>query len=198
MKWLKIVAAAALVALVAGVICWQLWPVQILVTAYRLTHRVAANRPVRWAEGPATPLPGARPPNIVLIVADDLGINDITAEGPGTGIAGGALPTSNIDAIAHEGADFTVAYAANATCSPSRAALMTGRYPPRFGFEFTAVPDELAKYVPRYSPRNRPHPTIYHAELQGKALPMADMGMPGSEEERGWFQALANLGPLAR
>ena len=139
------------------------------------------NRPVHWAKVRHVAPPARRPPNIVLIVADDLGINDITAEGPGTGVAGGLVPTPNIDAIAQQGADFTVAYAANATCSPSRAALMTGRYPPRFGFEFTAVPDQLAKYVPRYSPQNRPHPTIYHAELQGHAPPMADMGMPASE-----------------
>ena len=181
MRLPKIFAVCLLLALIAGWASWQLWPVQIMVTAYRLTHPVAANRPVHWAEGPELPPSGERPPNIVLIVADDLGINDITAEGRGTGIAGGLVPTPNIDAIAHEGADFTVAYAGNATCSPSRAALMTGRYPPRFGFEFTAVPDQLAKYVPRYSPGNRPHPTIYHAELQGKAPPMADMGMPGSE-----------------
>ena len=168
-------------AIVAGVVAWQLWPVQIMVTAYRLTHRVAANHPVRWAQGPATAPAGPRPPNIVLIVADDLGINDVTAEGPGTGVAGGLVPTPNIDAIAREGADFTVAYAGNATCSPSRAALMTGRYPPRFGFEFTAVPDELAKYVPRYSPQDRPHPTIYHADLQHQAPAMEQMGMPGSE-----------------
>jgi len=169
------------VLLVAGFAAWQLWPVQILVTAYRLTHLVAANRPVHWAEGPRTAPSGERPPNIVLIVADDLGINDITSEGPGRGVASGLVQTPNIDAIAREGADFTVAYAANATCSPSRAALMTGRYPPRFGFEFTAVPDQLAKYVPRYSPKNRPHPTIYHADLQAKVPPMADMGMPASE-----------------
>ncbi|HEY7006690.1 MAG TPA: sulfatase-like hydrolase/transferase, partial [Sphingomicrobium sp.] len=152
MKWLKILAVVLLVLLVAGWAAWRLWPVQIMVTAYRLTHRAAPNRPVHWAEGPAHPAPGPRPPNIVLIVADDLGINDITAEGPGTGVAGGLVPTPDIDAVAREGADFTVAYAANATCSPSRAALMTGRYPARFGFEFTAVPDQLAKYVPRYSP----------------------------------------------
>ena len=114
-------------------------------------------------------------------MADDLGINDITAEGHGTGVAGGLVPTPNIDAIAREGADFTVAYAANATCSPGRAALMTGRYPQRFGFEFTAVPDQLAKYVPRYSPKDRPYPTIYHAELEARAPPMAEMGMPSSE-----------------
>lgn len=160
---------------------WLLWPVQIMVTAYRFTHHVAANHPVHWAAGPTTPRSGERPPNIILIVADDLGMNDFTAEGPGHGVAGGLVPTPNIDAIAHQGADFTVAYAGNATCSPSRAALMTGRYPSRFGFEFTAVPDQLAKYVPRYSPQDRPHPTLYHSERQGAAPPMADMGMPGSE-----------------
>lgn len=181
MKWLKITLAVVLVAGIAAWAAWRLWPVQIMVTAYRFTHPVAANRPVRWAEGPAVAPAGARPPNIVLIVADDLGINDITAEGPGTGVAHGVVPTPNINAIARGGVDFTVAYAGNATCSPSRAALMTGRYPQRFGFEFTAVPDQLANYVPRYSPRNRPYPTIYHAELQGQAPPMEDMGMPGSE-----------------
>lgn len=181
MKWPRILGLMLLASLAAGWAAFQLWPVQIMVLGYRLTHRVAPNQPVRWAEGPATPSTGARPPNIVLILADDLGINDITAEGPGRGVAGGLVPTPNIDSIAREGADFTVAYAANATCSPSRAALMTGRYPPRFGFEFTAVPDQLAKYVPRYSPRNRPHPTIYHAELQREAPAMADMGMPASE-----------------
>src|SRR4029077_2864086 len=128
----------------------------------RFAHPVGPTEAVHWSQGPAVPTAGERRPNIVLIVADDLGINDVTTEGHGTGVAGGLVPTPNIDAVAHQGADFTVAYAGNATCSPSRAALMTGRYPSRFGFEFTAVPDQLAKYVPRYSPKNRPYPTIYH------------------------------------
>jgi arylsulfatase A-like enzyme len=180
MKRLRI-AGLILVLVLAGAIAWLLWPVQMMVAAYRLTHHVAANRPIPWAQGPATPAPGERPPNIVLIVADDLGINDITAEGPGMGVAGGLVPTPNIDAIARQGADFTVAYAANATCSPSRAALMTGRYPQRFGFEFTAVPDQLAKYVPRYSPENKAHPILYHAELESQVPAMADMGVPANE-----------------
>ena len=178
MRWWKISAAVAVLLVIAA---WAAWPGQILVMLNRLAHPVAANRPVEWEQGPAAPAAGDRPPNIVLIVADDLGINDVTAEGHGTGVAGGLVPTPNIDAIARQGADFTVAYAGNATCSPSRAALMTGRYPQRFGFEFTAVPGQLAKYVPRYSDQGRPFPTIYHAELQGQVPPMAEMGVPGSE-----------------
>ena len=177
-KW---VGLAAIAVAEAAWIAWLLVPVQILVMANRFAHPVAANRAVHWLQGPAAAPAGDRPPNIILIVADDLGINDLTAEGPGTGVEGGLVPTPNIDSIARQGADFTTAYSANATCSPSRAALMTGRYPQRFGFEFTAVPDQLAKYVPRYAPRNLPHPIIYHSELQREAPPMQDMGMPGSE-----------------
>lgn len=178
---LKITGAALVLFVLAAGTAWLLWPVQILVLANRFAHPVAGPRPVHWSQGPATPSPGSRPPNIILIVADDLGINDITAEGPGTGVAGGLVPTPHIDAIAREGADFTTAYSANATCSPSRAALMTGRYPTRFGFEFTAVPDELAKYMPRYAPRDAPYPIIYHSDLQDQAPPMDRMGMPASE-----------------
>jgi len=180
-KRLKVPILLLLAVVIAAAAAWQIWPVQIMVLAYRFTHPVATNRAVQWEEGPARPPAGERPPNIVLIVADDLGINDLTAEGHGTGVAGGVVPTPNIDAIAREGADFTTAYSANATCSPSRAALLTGRYPQRFGFEFTAVPDQLAKYVPRYSPQNRPHPTIYHADLEALTPPMERMGMPASE-----------------
>ena len=181
MKWLKILAAVVVLVVIAAFAAWSLFPVQLLVLADRLRHPIAATQPVHWSEGPATPAAGERPPNIVLIVADDLGINDITVGGKGSGVAGGLVPTPNIDAIALQGANFTQGYAANATCSPSRAALMTGRYPTRFGFEFTAVPDQLAKYVPRYSPQGRLHPTIYHAEREGQAPPMEDMGMPGEE-----------------
>src|SRR3954462_3303458 len=181
MKWPRILIVVLLVALVLGWTAWQLWPVEIMVAAYRLTHPVGPNQPVHWGGGPAGPPAGDRPPNVVLIVADDLGMNDITAEGPGTGVAGGAVPTPNIDAISHQGADFTVAYAGNATCSPSRAALMTGRYPARFGFEFTAVPDQLAKYFPRYAPQDRLHPILYHAGLESQVPSMAAMGMPASE-----------------
>lgn len=181
MRVLRNLAVIGVLVAIAALTAWHFFPVEILVFADRLRHPVAATPAVRWAQGPTTPPTGERLPNIVLIVADDLGINDITLEGAGSGVAGGLVPTPNIDAIARQGAQFTEAYAANATCSPSRAALLTGRYPVRFGFEFTAVPDELARYVPRYAVQGRPYPTVYHAELQDQVPPPEDMGMPADQ-----------------
>ena len=88
---------------------------------------------IAWSTGvdPQGRVPGDRPPNIVLILADDLGWNDLTWSGGG--VAGGTVPTPNIDSIAAEGVSFTNGYAANGTCAPSRAALMAGRYGTRFG-----------------------------------------------------------------
>ena len=71
-----------------------------------------------------------RPPNIVLILADDLGYSDTAVYGSKT------IPTPHIDALARNGTRFTNAYVTAATCSPSRAGLMSGRYQQRFGFEF--------------------------------------------------------------
>jgi arylsulfatase A-like enzyme len=68
-------------------------------------------------------------PNILLIVADDLGIGD-------TGFSGGKdFPTPFIDRIAKEGAIFTSAYLTAPVCSPSRAGMLSGRYQQRFGHE---------------------------------------------------------------
>ena len=90
-----------------------------------MAPRVGAPRPVVWAAGPATAAEPAakRPPNIVLILADDLGYNDLTVSGGG--VAGGAVPTPNIDSIAHQGVNLTRGYSGNATCAPSRCACST-------------------------------------------------------------------------
>jgi arylsulfatase A-like enzyme len=70
------------------------------------------------------------PPNLIIILADDLGYGD-------TGVYGSeVITTPNIDALAARGVRFTDGYVAAAVCSPSRAALMTGRYPQRFGYHF--------------------------------------------------------------
>jgi hypothetical protein len=137
MKKLKWIAAVALL-LGAGYLALQKYWIYIPGKIAQLREPIADNHPVTWAQGPASPPTGKRPPNVIMIVADDLGMNDISLYGGG--VAGGAVPTPNINSIAKQGVSFANGYAANATCSPSRAALMTGRYPTRFGFEFTAVP----------------------------------------------------------
>jgi len=98
---------------------------------------------VIWQKGPDAPSGDDRPPNIVLIVADDLGFNDITFYGGG--IARGSVPTPNIDAIAAEGIHFANGYTGNGTCAPSRAALLTGRFATRSGFEFTPARPSFAR-----------------------------------------------------
>lgn len=100
-------------------------------------YTVAPNREIAWKQGPATPSDSNRP-NIVMIVLDDVGYNDISAFGGG--IAGGRIQTPNIDRFISEGVVFTNSYAGNATCSPSRGMMMTGRYQTTTGYEFTPFP----------------------------------------------------------
>ncbi len=69
----------------------------------------------------------AKSPNILLILADDHGYGDISAHN------GPSIQTPNIDRIATEGTRFTQFYANCSVCSPSRASLLTGRYPDRVG-----------------------------------------------------------------
>lgn len=118
---------------------------------------VAENRPIEWTPGPATAAEDRSqgPPNIVIILADDLGYNDISTFG--SGVAGGAVPTPNIDRLAAQGAIFTNAYSGTGTCAPSRAMLMTGRYPTRTGFEFTPTPPGMMEIVGMFAACERQH-----------------------------------------
>lgn len=125
--------------------------------------------PVLWSPGPETAETPAdrRPPNVVLILADDLGWNDLTFGGGG--VAGGQVPTPNIDSIARDGVSFSNGYAGNATCAPSRAGILTGRYATRFGFEFTPTPVEFARLLGHTSGSGPP--TIFHADRVKDAPP---------------------------
>jgi arylsulfatase A-like enzyme len=69
-------------------------------------------------------------PNIILIIVDDLGKTDISLYGPGK------VHTPHIDQLGSEGVIFDQAYVTSPVCSPSRASIMTGRYPQRFGFVY--------------------------------------------------------------
>jgi arylsulfatase A-like enzyme len=72
----------------------------------------------------------AEQPNIILLFADDLGYGELSCQGNPD------IPTPHIDSIAKNGVRFTDGYVAGPNCSPSRAGLLTGRIPTRFGYEF--------------------------------------------------------------
>ena len=80
----------------------------------------------------------AAKPNILLIVADDLGWGELGCQG------NPEIPTPHIDSIAKNGVRFTNGYVSGTYCSPTRAGLMTGRYQQRFGHEFNPGPAEQA------------------------------------------------------
>ena len=141
------------------------------------------NRPVPWQAGPAQAAQpvAQRPPNIVVILADDMGFNDVTTYGGGHGAQG--VPTPHIDALARDGVRFDRGYAGSAVCTVSRAALMTGRYPWRFGVQFTPTPGAFAAVVGGLG-SNDPNapPSIIDRERARKAKGFDDLGMPASEQ----------------
>ena len=143
---------------------------------------VGPNVAVEWSSGADSEGRDAAdlPPNIVLILADDLGWNDLTFAGGG--VAGGTVPTPNIDSLAADGVNFVNAYAANATCAPSRAALMSGRYGTRFGFEFTPVPPGMSTMLRMMRSQSAAplRPTIRNEGGESPGT-MLDLGMPASE-----------------
>lgn len=113
----------------------------------------------------APPEAAAARPNLVLILADDLGYGEIGAFG------GREVPTPNIDALARSGTLFTDGYASSPQCAPTRAGLMTGRYQQRFGFHF-----------------NPPPPT--HPAFQRFGLPAAEVTLASELRRLGYVNGL--------
>lgn len=89
--------------------------------------------PACWpAESPAPR------PNIVLLIADDLGYGELGCYGAASNPAS-SNPTEQIDQIASQGVRYTAGYVTAPFCAASRAGLLTGRYQTRFGFEFNPI-----------------------------------------------------------
>ena len=183
--WRKWIAGIAVVALGLGALGYANRTSLVLAyVRYQASQLpIAENRPIEWAQGPTEaeqPL-ADRPPNIVFILLDDLGINDLSTFGGG--VAGGSVPTPNIDRLAAQGAIFNQAYSGHATCAPSRAMLMTGRYPTRTGFEFTPTPSGFAPVVQMVGEtiRNDLPPSFYDGELDNAKPPYESQGLPQSE-----------------
>ena len=182
MKKLAMVGALLIIAGFAG---WQ-QRVELLVWVapklLKITSPVAENRELNWSQGPEVVAsePADRPPNIVLIVTDDMGFNDISLYNGGAG--DGTLQTPSIDALAHEGVTFTNGYAANAVCAPSRASIMTGRYSTRFGFEFTPF-FKTGVTIFRWMEELNPGPVpLFLDEASAATMkPLQELGLPSSE-----------------
>jgi arylsulfatase A-like enzyme len=104
------------------------WPIRaalaLIALAFNSAHSCAADHP-----------------NVVLIVADDLGYADLGSYG------GRDIRTPNLDRLAQEGIRLTDFYAFP-VCTPSRAALITGRYPQNFGFDWVIKADEKDRGLP--------------------------------------------------
>jgi arylsulfatase A-like enzyme len=115
----------------------------LLPIAININNPVSENQEIEWATADS----GLKEdkPNIILILADDLGFNDVSYYNGGA--ADGSLLTPHIDSLAEEGVAFLNGYAASPVCSPSRAAIMTGRYSSRYGFEFTPYPAQAARIM---------------------------------------------------
>ena len=179
MKWIIRIGLVLVVAIAGG------WIFRAEIALFGINQMMAAQaeigptQEINWSTGTDAEgrSPEDRPPNIVLILADDLGWNDLSMNGPNP-----TTQTPNIDALAAEGLTFSQGYAANGTCAPSRAALMSGRYGTRFGFEFTPTPAGMMPIVGLVSnTMDRPllPPTLSNTE-EG-SLSFDEMGMPPSE-----------------
>jgi len=103
-------------------------------------------------------------PNILVIVADDLGYADVGVYGCKD------VPTPHIDSLARDGVRFTDGYVTGPYCSPTRAALLTGRYQQRYGHEFNPGPPA------------RPQP--------GVGLPLSETTLVERAKARGYTTAL--------
>ena len=182
------IIASLTVVLIAAAGWGYLYPGAAILTGVKLRTQffdevVAPPRDIAWQSGPAVPaaLAANRPPNIVLIVADDLGYNDISTFGGG--VAGGQLQTPHIDDLAEQGAVFTQSYSGASTCAPSRAMLMTGRYPSRTGFAYTPMPPSMGRAISIVAAdMDRTLPgTLYDAEAAANKPTYDLQGLPPEE-----------------
>lgn len=184
----RLISGALLLAIVIGLLYVNRMPLMTWAAGQgamgylaTLAEPIMPTQPIEWRA--SSPVAGAttdRPPNIIVILADDLGWNDISFYGGGVG--DGAVQTPNIDRIAAEGVHFSNGYAGNATCAPSRAALLTGRYPTRYGFEFTPAPAVMMRMAANFeSHREEPHPGAFLEENLAGFPAVEEQSVPASE-----------------
>ena len=159
-----------------------------------MTNHIEDNRPINWTKHSNNNIDQTKP-NIIFILADDLGFNDISLHNKNNK---DAPATPNIDALAKSGVVFTNGYAASATCSPSRASIMTGRYSTRFGFDYTPYPKTASRILNLISDESEEDlPTINSENVDWEQVGLFVGGMPSEEvtiaevlQNNGYYTAL--------
>ncbi len=170
---MKKILIVTLALLGLGLIFWKDVLFWLLVQTAAPKDNVGPNQEIVWQQGPDTRSDDR--PNIIVIVADDLGINDMTDYDDLD--PSGTMDTPNIDFIANSGIKFKNAYSGSATCAPSRGMIVTGRYATSTGYEFTPVPDGMARAINLFNPEE----TRYMAE-NVESNPLFDnQGLPAEE-----------------
>lgn len=111
----------------AAVLAWLLWPLGSKRYAIRYDEAGAAATQA-FLNTPGVLPDSIKPPNIVILLADDLGFHDLSLNG------NDVIDTYHIDRLAQGGINCTRGYVTSSVCAPSRAGLITGRYQQRFGF----------------------------------------------------------------
>lgn len=114
-------------------------------------------------------------PNVILILVDDMGFNDLSIHGGFRDL----IKTPYIDSIGKEGIVFKNAYAGHATCAPCRAALLTGRHASNIGYEFTPA-DSTASWILGSMMGNGKLSGVYHAD-HASSLNVSNMVLPLTE-----------------
>ena len=143
-----------------------------------LKNPTIENVAIEWEDGPKSRT--SSKPNIIVVLVDDLGFNQISSYGGG--MANGKFKTPNIDKLASDGVLCTNGYSSSPVCSPSRASLLTGRFATRFGFEFTPTTSSMMKAVSLFSKKNEVADGIYYNEREENIIDIEQMGLPQSEK----------------
>ena len=170
---MKKILIVALPLLGLGLIFWKDMLFWLLVQTAAPKDNVGPNQEIVWQQGPDTRSDDR--PNVIVIVADDLGINDMTDYDDLD--PSGTMHTPNIDFIANSGIKFKNAYSGSATCAPSRGMIVTGRYATSTGYEFTPVPDGMARAINLFNPEE----TRYMAESVESNPLFDNQGLPAEE-----------------
>ncbi len=176
--WKKILLSLITLIVVSASLLWLNRIDALLYLAHLQKEPVAPHREVKWQQGPLEKVDSDKP-NVVLILMDDMGINDVSTFG------GGMIPTPNIDQLAQQGAIFTNGYSGHANCAPSRASLLTGRDATLTGYDVTPTPNGMGRMIAMISNTDveesgRPN-VEYFPELDKNNPDYDDRGLPSSE-----------------